>query len=270
MVARRVLLDGLIALQHHLDAITVVGAQAVYLRTEEAAIPAAAYTSDGDLGIDPARLLDEPRLECALRNAGFRLLQENQPGLWSRDEIIEGKVVPVELDLLVGATLAAGRRAARIKPHDKMTARRVPGLETAVVDRSPMVIKALDSEDNRAMTVHVAGPAALLVAKAFKISDRLVDSGHDPERLVDKDAGDVLRIMMTNSAHHVEGSFRALIANDRVGGITCQGLQYLHELFGGADTPGVRMAIRALAGGIPESRVRALAPAFTKLLRSAP
>lgn len=38
IVARRVLLDGLMALHAHLTAITVVGAQAVYLRTPDAVI----------------------------------------------------------------------------------------------------------------------------------------------------------------------------------------------------------------------------------------
>ena len=185
-----------------MDAITVVGAQAVHLRTESAAIASAAYTSDGDLGIDPNLLQDEPRLESALRNAGFELLYSNQPGLWARNEIIEGRSVPVELDLLVGASLTDGTRAARIQPHDKMAARKVAGLETAMVDRSPMTIKALDAHDDRAITVHVAGPAALLVAKAFKIKDRLSDPGK-PERVVDKDAGDVVRIMMASSPRDV-------------------------------------------------------------------
>ena len=48
VVARNVLLDGLAALSDHLDAITVVGAQAVYLRTQDAKLVTAAYTSDGD------------------------------------------------------------------------------------------------------------------------------------------------------------------------------------------------------------------------------
>ncbi|GDY45060.1 hypothetical protein SANT12839_059420 [Streptomyces antimycoticus] len=38
VVARRVLLDGIDALSDHLPALTIVGAQAVYLRTPDAAI----------------------------------------------------------------------------------------------------------------------------------------------------------------------------------------------------------------------------------------
>lgn len=44
------------------------------------------------------------------------------------------------------------------------------------------------------------------------------------------------------------------------------GLRYLRELFGGADTPGVRMAVESLAGDVPASRIRALSPAFTNHL----
>lgn len=111
-VARRVLLDGLTALREHLPAITVVGAQAVYLRTEHSQIKSAPYTSDGDLGIDPELLLDEPLLEKALRDAGFDLIKEGMPGLWARTETIGGVEVPVELDLLVGLRWPV-RRSAR-------------------------------------------------------------------------------------------------------------------------------------------------------------
>jgi hypothetical protein len=73
VVARRVLLDGLDALRPHIDAITVIGAQAVYLRTPHAAIASAAYTSDGDLGVEPTVLGDEPLIDEALKDAGFSL-----------------------------------------------------------------------------------------------------------------------------------------------------------------------------------------------------
>jgi hypothetical protein len=84
IVARNVLLDGLDALNDHLQAITVVGAQAVYLRTQHAQIATAAYTSDGDLGLDPETLDAEPLIEQRLRDAGFELIRGNQPGLWAR------------------------------------------------------------------------------------------------------------------------------------------------------------------------------------------
>jgi hypothetical protein len=82
VVARRVLLDGLTALGPHLDAIIVVGGQAVALRTPNAAVASAAYTSDGDLSLDPQLLGTDPLVDEALRSAGFTLMKT---GLWVRE-----------------------------------------------------------------------------------------------------------------------------------------------------------------------------------------
>lgn len=264
IVARQVLLDGLEALAPHIDAITVVGAQAVYLRSETAAVTGAAYTSDGDLGIDPALLGEEPLIDEALTSAGFETIPEDQPGLWFAHRSVDGVRYPVELDLLVGSTLARGRRSARIPPHSTMSARIVPGLDTCAVDRSPMVVRALDPQDLRRVEVNVAGAASLMVAKSYKIAERLAAAR--PDRLQDKDAGDILRLMMTAKPGAVAASFEALIVEERVATVAVQGLEYLRKLFGGARTPGVEMAVRALGGDVPETRVRALAPAFVSRL----
>ena len=168
----------------------------------------------------------------------------------------------MELDLLVGATVAGkGSRSADIKPHHKMTARKVPGIETALVDRSPMKITALDGSD-RAMDVHVAGPVALLVAKAHKIHDRLGDAAKKPDRLTNKDAGDVYRIMAEIGARDVAASFADLLTDSRVGEVTETGLGYLREQFGGLDTPGVRLAVAALAGDVPADRIARVSRAY--------
>ncbi|MFE4359045.1 hypothetical protein [Kitasatospora sp. NPDC056800] len=264
IVARRVLLDGLTALIDHLPALTIVGAQAVYLRTPDAAISNAPFTSDGDLSIDPMLLGNEPHLDDSLRAAGFRLKNQDQPGLWERPEDVSGKVVPVELDLLIPRQLSPknGKRSAKVPPHGPMSARWIEGLEVAALDRSPMIVSSLDPADARSVTVNVAGPAALLVAKAFKISDRLKQANARPDRLTDKDAGDVLRIMMTTPVRGVVAAFAALKEDERVGKTATDGLQKLHELFGAAATPGVDMAVSALAGDVPEDRIRILAPAF--------
>ncbi|AUI63154.1 hypothetical protein [Amycolatopsis sp. BJA-103] len=267
IVARRVLLDGLVALDRHLDALTVVGAQAVYLNTAEVRLPVAAHTSDGDLGIDPDLLGDAPLLEEALRGAGFERLQDAQSGLWARRQMVGEVSALVELDLLIGETLAqGGRRSVRIEPHDKMSARRVPGLETAVVDRAPMTIAAWEPGDERTVTVHVAGAAALLVAKAHKIHDRLADRAARPDRLTNKDAADVYRLMVGTRAADIGARFEELLVHPRVGEVTAVGLARLRRQFGGADTDGVRLAIDALAGAVPENRIRAVAPAYLRAL----
>ena len=266
ITARRVLLDGLEALGAHRDAVTVIGAQAVYLRTPDAAVASAAFTSDGDLGLDPERLGDEPLVEQALTGAGFTLRSTDQPGLWVRTEVIGGEPVEVELDILVGASLTLGGRGARIPPHDKMVAKKVPGIEVAVVDRSPVVVRSLTLDDPRSVEVNVAGPAALLVAKSFKIDDRLRDAARRPDRLNDKDAADVLRLMMYTRPAEVEASFAGLLTDARVGEVAAKGLDLLQVLFGGAATPGVDMAVRALTGDQPSARIRAPAPAYVNRL----
>lgn len=264
MAARRVLLDGLTALRPHLDALTVVGAQAVYLRTPRAAMSNAPFTSDADLSIDPAALGDQPHLDEALRAAGFDLMQISQPGLWARTELVGGRAISVELDLLVAKELAKdiGRRSAKIPPHDKMTARWTPGLEACAVDRSPLLIHSLDPNDERSISAYVAGPAGLLVAKAYKISERVAGASVRPDRLTNKDAGDVYRIMAAVPVRQVAASFAALVHNPRIGTVAAQGLQLLRELFGGANTPGVKLAVEAHAGDIPEDTIRTVAPAY--------
>lgn len=173
----------------------------------------------------------------------------------------------MELDILVGKTLAStGKRSVRIPPHGHMSARWIEGLEVAVEDRSPLLVTSLDPTDTRAIKVNVAGPSALLVAKAFKIWDRLNNAAARPDRVVDKDASDILRIMMTTLPDDVATTLAALSDSERVGAVTVTGLGYLRDLFGRPRSQGVEMAVRALAGDVPEDRVRALAPAFVRAL----
>jgi hypothetical protein len=129
-----------------------------------------------------------------------------------------------------------------------------------------MTIRSLDPGDRRTSLVSVAGTAALLVAKAYKIHDRLRDAETRPHRLADKDAGDVVRLMMGTLVMDVATTLDVLKTNDRVDEVTSTGLVLLREQFGGADTAGVRMAVSALAGSVSEERIRALAPAFVSRL----
>jgi len=84
--ARRVLLDALDVLRDQRDAVVLVGAQAVYLRSRDADFSTSAYTTDADLGLNPALLGAAPLLEVAMTAGGFGLRDPNQPGLWVRNE----------------------------------------------------------------------------------------------------------------------------------------------------------------------------------------
>jgi len=77
VVARSALLDALEAIGEQRDAIIVIGAQAIYIHTGDAALAVPPFTIDGDLAIEPARLKAEPKLEEAMLKAQFR--QGNQP-----------------------------------------------------------------------------------------------------------------------------------------------------------------------------------------------
>lgn len=69
--ARRVLLDVLSALHEQLDAVVLVGAQAVYLRTAGRLPTYQPFTTDADIVVDPGRLTDRPALGATMTAAGF-------------------------------------------------------------------------------------------------------------------------------------------------------------------------------------------------------
>lgn len=269
VAARRVLLDALEALAAHTPAVIVAGAQAVYLRTGEGEIGIAPYTTDGDLAIDPAILKDEPQLETAMRAAHFtRSLTE--PGIWLATATVDGTELTIPIDLIVPEAVAApgGRRGARLGPHGNRAARRAVGLEAALVDHSPMTVTALEPSDTREFEVEVAGVAALLVAKAHKIHDRL--QSNRPGRAEDKDAADIYRLMQTTSATDVGFRLAELQQHETAGPATEAGVSYLTELFGRRNGDGVQMAIRALRLAIPEAQVATLATDYINRLTAAP
>lgn len=85
LVARRVLLDALEALGSHRDAVVVVGAQAIYLRVGEADLAVAAYTIDGDLGVEPTLLADTPALETLLESVNLARPTKPNVGIWTKE-----------------------------------------------------------------------------------------------------------------------------------------------------------------------------------------
>jgi hypothetical protein len=85
--------------------------------------------------------------------------------IWQEQVKVRGINQMIGVDLLVPESLSGpGRRAARIPPHARQTARKVAGLEGALVDRDMHKIGALDPMDVRQFELMGAGPAALIVA----------------------------------------------------------------------------------------------------------
>jgi hypothetical protein len=241
VAARHVLLDSLEAIKEHLSSLILVGAQAVYLRTGEADVAVPPYTTDGDLAIDPRQLNLEPLIEEAMQNAGFSLAK-NAVGIWQRSVDVEGVARTISVDLLVPESLGGGgRRAARIPPHASGTARKVSGLEGALVDRDQFTIMALDPADQRRFELLVAGPAALLTAKIYKLLDR-VDS---TDRRSDKDALDVYRLLRATATDDLANRFRTLLTDPLSAAVAETAVGQLPQLFGGVNATGTRMAVSA-------------------------
>jgi hypothetical protein len=242
IAARRVLLDALDALREHLGSLVLVGAQAVYIHAGEADLAVAPFTTDGDLAIDPRTLASEPLLELALGQAHFHPANE-QVGIWEISTEVDGVTRIIAVDLLVPESMGgAGRRGARIPPHGKTVARKVRGLEAALVDRDVTNISALDPRDHRTFELAVAGPAALVVSKVHKILDRV----GAPDRLRDKDALDVYRLLKAVPTRELVRRFSELLADDVSRASAAHAAAEIPRLFGSATDDGVQMAVRAM------------------------
>jgi hypothetical protein len=233
--ARRVLLDALDAMGAHRDSIVLVGAQAIYLHTGDAAVAVAPYTKDADLVIDVGVLRAAPTIGSAMQDAGFILT--GQPGAWVKDDI------PV--DLMVPQALAGRKgRGADLGPHGTKVARQARGLEGAVVDRAKHAIRALEPSDPRVFIAQVAGPGALLVAKLHEIAERI----DEPSRLHDKDSLDVLRLLRQIDVEVLLAGIRLLLRTPLSRDTTTEALRWVEDLFGSSTAAGTRAAVRALEG----------------------
>jgi hypothetical protein len=262
--SRSALLDAVEALVEQRDAVIVVGAQAVYLRTSEAPVALAEATKDSDFALDPRGLSDAPLIEEAMTRAGFYPNPNDQPGAWMNPH-------GIPVDLMVPAALAGAKpksRGARIPPHDKGATRRTRGLEAAVIDNSLLKIVALDPTDQRAHKVKVAGPTALLVAKLHKIGERI--DAPNPERRQDKDAHDIYRILLKIDTPDLAAAFPLLLGDEVSREVTEQALTYLADLFAaGPAAHGSNMAGRAEEGiGEPDTVASSVAVLADELIKA--
>jgi hypothetical protein len=244
-VARTVLLDALEALGKHSGALVLVGAQAIYLRVGEADLAVASYTTDGDLAIDPRVLMELPPLEQNLIEAGFMRNARKDMGIWvTRRSTSTQQEIEVAVDLLVPTAFSPGERperhrSARLPGHNQV-ARTVNGLEGVLVDRDKMDVSSFLTSDPRAFRTSVAGPAALVMAKTFKIQDRL-GSG----RLSDKDALDVYRLLRGVPTADLAERYRRILDHPIAGGNAAVSVELLRTQFGNRKGPGVEMTLLA-------------------------
>lgn len=263
--SRSVLLDALEALRDHRESVVLIGAQAIYLHTGELRVALPAMTKDSDIAIDSRTLASEPLIEEAMRSAGFLPDAERpQPGTW-----ISPSGVPVDLMVPEALSGSAGTRGARVPPHSNQAMRRAVGLEAAVVDRRRMGVKSLEPSDARSYEIWVASPAALIVSKLYKIAER----ENRPDRLFDKDAHDIYRLLLAEKTPELAAAFRGLSGDPMAGKVTKDALAHLERLFATSATAlGSTMAGRAESGvGAPEvvsAQVAALAADLLSALES--
>jgi len=85
------------------------------------------------------------------------------------------------------------------------------------------------------------GPSALLVAKIHKIGERVGAQ----DRVRDKDALDVLRLLRAVEPEDMADRLRTLARSPLSADVTAEALELLPTLFGGPDSEGVLMAVRA-------------------------
>ncbi|MDQ5895657.1 MAG: hypothetical protein QG596_1918 [Actinomycetota bacterium] len=207
--ARKALLDVAEALDGHLESLVLVGAQAIYLYTGDADVAVATATKDSDIAVIPDLLGSDPTLEKAMEQAGFKPALAGQQGKWFSPEGI-----PVDLIAPEGlqGPAARGRRGIRMPPHSQQSARTTPGLEGIAVDSREMEIRSLVAEDPRSVTMKVAGPSTLVVAKTFKICERIdsADRGN-VNKVFEKDAHDLYRLLQAVPMLEIVDGFKALL-----------------------------------------------------------
>ena len=255
VVARRVLLDALAALEGHLDNLILVGAQAVYHHTGDTDLNVPLMTTDADIAINTKDLAEAPEIGSVLRTAGFT--PGPNPGHWVN-------LGDVAVDLMVAphqaGTTKASARAARLAPHEKLTARIARGLEPALVDNAFVTITAFEPSDSRTVELRVAGPAALLTAKAIKISERLEQADNRPDRLKEKDALDAFRILQAIETPDLVAGFASHQTDDQASSATIEAIAIYRAHASTADGRIAQLAASA-AQNDP-----AVAPAFGALV----
>ena len=210
---RNILLNALRALEPHSKAITLIGSHAVHERTSHLQDVDSTSTKDGDLAIRPEFMNDHPDLDSVMRGAGFAPLSDSRPGLWCTGRDENGNPVN-EIDLLAPDALSgtAGKKRRSVDAlkdaHGKMSVGRTAGIELATYDRDLLRLDSFDGTVEGA-DVYVAGTAALVCAKAYKLYERIEEreSAKGKDRVLPKDASDLWRLVATSAGEDVRRVF---------------------------------------------------------------
>jgi len=216
------------------------------------------------LGDQAGRAQVTPAAKAAsskLTEAGFNRNTKGDIGIWvTRRPTSTQRMLEVAVDLLVPTAFSPGdhpekHRSARLPGHSRV-ARTVTGLEGVLVDREKLEVSSFMASDPRAFQISVAGPAALIMAKTFKIQDRL-GSG----RLSDKDALDVYRLLRGIPTDDLAARYRLILGDPIAGANAVISLGLLKSLFGDRRATGVAMTLHAAENLLdPQETAASLSP----------
>ncbi len=115
------------------------------------------------------------------------------------------------------------------------------------------------------MIVNVGGPAALLVAKVHKLGERLAT----PHRLIDKDAGDVFRLIEATPLREMTHLMQMLLADERSAAAATVAIGYVRQLFATPRSPGVQLAVQTFTIAADQLTVTITMTGYTQDLLAA-
>lgn len=270
--SRRLIIETTRALGEHAGAVTVVGAHAVHVWVQDKWGDVEMETTrDGDLAINPVYVAPDPKIVEMMEGIGLERASEDRPGIYGysaeRDLDLAQRTT---IDLLVPEAFAgSGRRSAELDGQ-KQAATRARGLELALFDRTLTTLHTFD-EPNDVIEVHVAGQAALLIAKAHKIGERVADFDKRPDRLKPKDSGDVALLMMTISPEEASATMaNGCATQPLIAEAVKHGAQQLLALYDMASDPlPRRQAALSLGGRFGEDEVYATIDEWIPAFRTA-
>lgn len=245
VTSRRALINVITGLADQREALTVLGGHAVIEVTQGIPVlPPDDTTRDGDLGVIPQLLSDDPNLSARMTELGYEAARPERPGVWSpisqRDRDVHDRDC---IDLIAPMSLARGDlatnrsiRAARVGAHGRHAVSAARGTELSVIDRQWRTLRSFDVGPT--VDAYVAGPSALLCAKAHKIHDRLdpAELRRNADRLRPKDFADLYRLLLVITPEGAAGVFARGIAEPRISDAVALGRDYLVEILADAST----------------------------------
>jgi hypothetical protein len=234
IASRSLLLRVLGLLEEQSAALTVLGAHAVFEQTKTIVdLPGMDSTHDADVGVTPELLLPAPLLEEVMDLAGLEPASPDRPGVWGlKAEHDKPLYDRLTIDLIAPASVAGNkRRSADVGAHGAKSVSKTSGTELSLIDRDWMSIESFDDEQPD-REGYVAGVAALICAKVYKIYDRLdpAELARNPSRSKPKDAADLFRLMVAKNGDAVREVFDEGIATPEISDAVAEGKRRLLDL----------------------------------------